>query len=236
MDIPNYTLRYSKKAKYLQLRLSRNGLELVIPEKRSFSSKIIEEFIHKKKAWIIKNWHGYMKSQEASHDSTVLLPSHIHLNAINQVWEVKYVATMGQKLKLVSNLSRQIILMGNISDIPSCSQLLKKWLKNVAQKILAEELRRVSKETGLLFEDVSVRNNLTRWGSCSSQQNISLCCNLLFLSYPLMRHVLLHELCHTKVMNHGPKFWQLFERFEPEAKTHAKRLRIAARELPHWVK
>lgn len=233
MEIPSYTLRYSKKAKYLQLRLSRDGLELVIPEKRTYSSAIIEEFIQKKRAWIIKNWS---KQQEDCHDTSVLLPSHIHLNAINQAWEVKYVETIGRKLKLVSNLSRQIILMGNINDIPSCSQLLKKWLKNIAQKALAEELFKVSRETGLLYEDVSVRNNLTRWGSCSSQQNISLCCNLLFLSYPLMRHVLLHELCHTKVMNHGPKFWQLLEKFDPDAKTHAKCLRIAARELPIWTK
>ncbi len=233
MDTPNYTLRYSKKAKYLQLRLSREGLELVIPTKRFFPSTMIEAFIQKKRAWIIKNWH---KHQEVCHESTVSLPGHIHLNAINQVWEVKYVETIGKKLKLVSNLSRQIILMGNIKDVPSCSQLLKKWLKNIAQPVLAEELLKVSMETGLLFEDVSVRNNLTRWGSCSSRQHISLCCNLLFLSYPLMRHVLLHELCHTKVMNHGPKFWGLFEKFDPEAKSNAKRLRIAAKELPMWTK
>lgn len=233
MDIPNYTLRYSKKAKYLQLRLTRGGLELVIPEKRSFPSAIIEAFIQEKRTWIIKNWS---KRQEDCHDKREVLPSHIHLNAINQVWEVKYVATIGKKLKLVSNLNRQIILMGNVNDIPSCSQLLKKWLKNVAQKILVEELHKVSIETGLIFKDVSVRNNLTRWGSCSSEQHISLCCKLLLLSYPLMRHVLLHELCHTKVMNHGPRFWRLFERFEHDAKTNAKQLRTAALELPHWVK
>lgn len=233
MEIPSYTLRYSKKAKYLQLRMTRGALELVIPEKRFFSSTIIDEFIENKRAWIIKNWN---KLQKDYHDTSVLLPSHIHLKAINQVWEVKYVETIGKKLKLASNLSRQIILMGNINDISSCSQLLKKWLKNIAQKVLAEELLKVSIETGLLFEDVSVRSNLTRWGSCSSRQNISLCCNLLFLPYSLMRHVLLHELCHTKVMNHGPKFWQLLEKFDPEAKDQAKRLRIAARELPIWIK
>ncbi len=207
-------------------------LELVIPEKRFFSSVIIEEFIQTKRDWIVKNWHAYIKNPE---DTSVLLPSHIHLHAIDQVWEVKYVKTIHHKLKLVCNSNRQIILMGNTSDILSCSNLLKKWLKNVAQQFLIPELHKVSMETGLACKDVSIRNNVTRWGSCSSRQHISLCCNLLFLPHALMRHVLLHELCHTKVMNHGPRFWKLFETFDLDAKNHAKRLKIAARQLPMWV-
>ncbi len=232
MTIPPYTLRYSKKAKYLQLRLSHVGLEVVIPAKRAFPSSMIEAFIQKKQAWIIKNWHKQTKPP----DTKVLLPTYIQLDAIHQHWEVKYLPTQDKKLTLIANLSQQITLMGNISDLPACSQLLQKWLKNAAQTFLIEELHKVSKDTGLLFKNASVRNNVTRWGSCSSRQDISLCCNLLFLTYPLMRHVLLHELCHTKVMNHGPKFWQLLEKFDPEAKMNAKRLRIAARELPNWVK
>lgn len=228
MAIPNYTLRSSKKAKYLQLRISHQGLLVVVPEKHAFTSAIIEAFIQKKLGWIHKHW----KCQE---NDKVILPSQIHLNAMNQLWQIKYVPTQGNKLKLITNPSHQIILMGNIKDIPSCFQLLKKWLKNVAQQFLVEELYKASKDTGLLFKDVSVRHNVTRWGSCSTHQHISLCCKLLLLSYPLMRHVLLHELCHTKVMNHGPTFWKLLETFDRDAKVNAKQLRIMARELPIWV-
>lgn len=238
MVIPNYTLRYSKKAKYLQLRLSQSGLEVVIPSKRSFSSHVIEEFIQKKQAWITRNWRACTdtESQASCHDSDTMLPGFINLEAVTQRWEISYVSTRTKKLMLVANHCRQLTLMGNISNTALCLQLLKKWLKKVAQEILTKQLHLASAETGFSFQDVSVRSNVTRWGSCSSQKNISLCCNLMFLPYDLMRHVLLHELCHTKVMNHGPSFWKLLEGFDPQAKANAKQLKLAARNLPNWLK
>ncbi len=135
----------------------------------------------------------------------------------------------------MTNESRQITLIGDVSNAKSCIFLLKKWLKNEGRSILPHQLLTISKEIGLAFKDVFVRINSSRWGSCSSEKHISLCCKLLFLPYPLMRHVLIHELCHTKFMNHGVKFWALLEKYDPNAKIHSKQLKSAAKELPSWV-
>jgi hypothetical protein len=64
---------------------------------------------------------------------------------------------------------------------------------------------------------------------------ISLNCKLLFLAPELVRHVLVHELCHTVELNHSPRFWALVQRFEPDARTLRRRMRDAWRDVPVWA-
>lgn len=62
---------------------------------------------------------------------------------------------------------------------------------------------------GLSFRAVKISKARTRWGSCSSEKNISLSFYLMLVPAHLMDYVILHELAHTVEMNHGPKFWEL---------------------------
>ena len=229
--MPEYTLRYSKKAKYLQLRLSIHGLEVVIPANTLISPLIIEQFIQQKQPWIER------KKERCSFQAknALQLPTSIHLQAIEQSWEVIYLATPQQRLKLNANACKQLKLVGHTSNQTLCIRLLKQWLKSMAQQHLTKELLLISEKTGLGFKGITIRNTKTRWGSCSSQQKINLCCKLLFLPPILMRHVLLHELCHTKFMHHGKAFWDLLERFDSSAKIHARQLKLAVRDIPLWA-
>lgn len=62
---------------------------------------------------------------------------------------------------------------------------------------------------GLTFRAVRISKARARWGSCSSEKNISLSFYLMLIPARLMDYVILHELAHTKEMNHGPRFWEL---------------------------
>ena len=61
----------------------------------------------------------------------------------------------------------------------------------------------------LPYNKVTISKARSRWGSCSSQRDISLSFYLMLLPAHLMDYVILHELAHTREMNHGPKFWEL---------------------------
>lgn len=65
---------------------------------------------------------------------------------------------------------------------------------------------------GLDYRTVSISKARTRWGSCSSERKISLSCYLMLVPAHLMDYVILHELAHTREMNHGSNFWDLLNR------------------------
>lgn len=87
----------------------------------------------------------------------------------------------------------------------------------------------------LPFSNFSIREQSTRWGSCSVEKNISLNQQLMFLPYELVRYVIIHELCHTKELNHSKRFWHLVEKHDPNWQAHRKALRLAQSELPKWL-
>ena len=86
---------------------------------------------------------------------------------------------------------------------------------------------RVADEVGR----IEIRNQSTRWGSCSTTGTVSLNWRLLFAPPAVRRYVVVHELAHFKVRDHSEEFWTVVERFDPEWETHREWLREHAVEL-----
>lgn len=78
-----------------------------------------------------------------------------------------------------------------------------------AKSFLPARLAALAAQRGFRYGKVTIRNNKTNWGSCSGRNNISLNLHLMKLPDHLIDYVLLHELVHTKIKNHGPGFWEL---------------------------
>ena len=77
-----------------------------------------------------------------------------------------------------------------------------------AQKLLPPRLEELAEKYKLSYNKVSIRNNRRNWGSCSSKNNISLNLQMMKLPDELIDYILLHELVHTEIKNHGTKFWE----------------------------
>ncbi|MDD5038868.1 MAG: M48 family metallopeptidase [Dehalococcoidales bacterium] len=98
--------------------------------------------------------------------------------------------------------------------------------KSAAKKKLTSRLSRIAQEHGFTYHKVSIRQQRTRWGSCSSRNNISLNLKLVLLPDELIDYVMLHELVHTRIHNHSRQFWAELDRHTGNAKVMAKRLRM----------
>lgn len=96
--------------------------------------------------------------------------------------------------------------------------------KNAAGNILVHRLREIAEKHGYKYNRVTVRNQKTRWGSCSNTNNISLNAKLTLLPDDLRDFILLHELVHTRVKNHGHQFWAEIVKAEPRARELAKKI------------
>ncbi|MFC2010387.1 M48 family metallopeptidase [Chloroflexota bacterium] len=95
-----------------------------------------------------------------------------------------------------------------------------------ARKRLTDRLYHLAREHGFTCNNVSVREQRTRWGSCSHKNNISLNVKLVLLPKELIDYVMLHELVHTRIHNHSKKFWAELDRYTGNGKVMAKRLRM----------
>ena len=97
--------------------------------------------------------------------------------------------------------------------------------RKVARKILCRRIGELAQLYNFVYNRVSIRKQKTRWGSCSSKNNINLNANLLHLPSELMDYVLLHELVHTKIKDHSKDFWDELNTVVPNARQIDKKLK-----------
>ena len=97
--------------------------------------------------------------------------------------------------------------------------------RKVARKILCRRIGELAQLHNFVYNRVSIRKQKTRWGSCSTKNNINLNANLLNIPPELIDYVLLHELVHTRVKNHSKDFWDELETVVPNARQVDRRLK-----------
>lgn len=109
---------------------------------------------------------------------------------------------------------------------PWLFKVITEILRKQAKVILPERLHELAALHGFQYTRVSINSARTRWGSCSGKKHINLSLYLMILPQKLSDYVLLHELCHTCEMNHGPRFWNLMDEVTgQQAKTLRQELR-----------
>ena len=106
--------------------------------------------------------------------------------------------------------------------------LTNEEIKKLADKALQHIPKRVSyyaKQIGVTYVKITIRNQKTRWGSCSSKGNLNFNCLLMLTPPEVIDYVVVHELCHRKEMNHSGVFWVEVEKVLPNYKEQVKWLK-----------
>jgi len=120
-------------------------------------------------------------------------------------------------------------------DDSAARALLQRWLRGAAEERLVPQLLQLAAELKYSVSRVSIRCQKTRWGSCSTRGTVSLNCSLVFLRPDIVRYLFIHELAHTKHMNHSASFWRLVEKLEPDYRRLDRELLAGWRTVPAWV-
>lgn len=98
-------------------------------------------------------------------------------------------------------------------------------LAEEALKVIPERVDYFAKVIGVTYGKITVRNQKTRWGSCSSKGNLNFNCLLMLAPPEVLDYVVVHELCHRKQMNHSKAFWLEVEKVLPDYKEVRKWLK-----------
>lgn len=262
---PNYTLRQSGRAKRISVLISpKNGLVLVVPKrKRSLLPSALDAVIEEHRGWIEKHLGLWMKEQ-AKKSQEPLFPKRLYFPAFQKEICIEYHHKVSTQIRMTrqqvshhdlhlefsspvdsyinSHLETHfethrelIILKGPLDDPSKVISVLKKILRLEAERLLLPLLHQLSNNTGLFYHQAIIRSQSSLWGSCTASKKISLNAKLLFLPRSLVEYVLLHELCHTKELNHSNRFWSLLKKFDPHCIQHRKALRSVSQFLPSFV-
>lgn len=103
--------------------------------------------------------------------------------------------------------------------------------KKIALQTAKEKIITYGEIYQLQPKKIFIRNQSTRWGSCSSKGNLSLNFRLIYLPEPLLDYLVVHELCHLQEMNHSKRFWTLVAKTIPDFKKRKAALRVEGRRL-----
>jgi predicted metal-dependent hydrolase len=98
-------------------------------------------------------------------------------------------------------------------------------LRKEAETLLPPRLHGLADRYGYEYSSVTIKRLTGRWGSCDQHRHIILNLFLMQLPWELIDYVILHELAHTRVLRHGPPFWEEMERYTPQAKDLRRRMR-----------
>jgi predicted metal-dependent hydrolase len=230
-----YILRISQKAKHVRFQVSmEKGLEIVVPKR--FSASRIPALVDENSRWIERAFQKAKASQGLIGPvSDWQVPEEITSIALDLAWRVSTRQDDRKGVVVRETSATTLLLHGPTDDAAACQTALKVWLSQTAKSHLIPWLKRVSNETGLSYSSVAIRQQKTRWGSCSSRRLISLNARLLFLPADLVTYVLVHELCHTKHLNHSSRFWRLLESYLPDYRQLDRQLRMGDRYMPGWL-
>lgn len=224
--LPPYEVSRHQRAKHVKLRYSaKHGLRVTLPPR--FSLHQLPNVLEAHKDWIVE--------QCQKHPIQALrLPTEIHCLLMDRTWPVHY-APMLDRPRLRELKSGELMINADQTRPEQVITLIHRWIRRQALKVLPSLFQSVSEATQLSYRSLSLRSQRSVWGSCSKDQSIRLNDKLIFFPPHLARHIMIHELCHTKIMNHSSTFWALVAKHDPHYREHKKQCRDIHLQFPAWL-
>lgn len=224
-----WRVRASPRARRLAVRVLPGGLvEIVVP--RGTRPRAVEQFVARHRRWIERTLDLYRPAGGTGADG---LPDHVHFAATGQAFGLRQAGGSGAPRLAVGEGS--LVLSGAAERPALLRHALQRFTMREAHAALAPWLAELSSATGLTYSRIQIRRQRTRWGSCSPSGTISLNACLMFQAPAVVNYLLIHELAHTRHMNHSRRFWRLVERFEPRWRELDAALSRGWREVPAWA-
>src|SRR5665647_443236 len=230
LQLPQQTLEcklfYSAR-KTLAIEIKPNAEVCIRAPKKTKDAQIIR-FVESKKDWIVE------KRQIAVERKLEQKPefrfdcgeSYTCLGRQLIILAMDDVLTEQQKVD-----AKAIVLRVKTNDPEIVHLTVVKWMRQTALIEISRIAEAYASVMQVRYEKITIKEQKTRWGSCSSESNLNFNWKLLLLPPELAEYVVVHELTHLKVMNHSPRFWAEVAKNLPDYAERKKRLNKLGRAL-----
>jgi predicted metal-dependent hydrolase len=223
----SWEFRTSPRARRLSARVHLDGrVEIVLP--RGASHEAIESFVGRHRRWIEAR-----VAERRAHAPAPFPPSDIELHAFGQRWRLHLAGGRGAPRAEI--MAPGLLSLRGTGERARLAAALREWLKDHCRAPFESRLVELAGQHEFSFGKVQLRWQRTRWGSCSRRGVISLNVCGAFQPPPVLDYLMLHELAHTRHMNHSAAYWYAVEAVCPGWRTLDRELSRGWRHVPSWV-
>lgn len=203
--IGKISLTKRKGSKRISMRIRADGL-VSVNYPWYVSKNEVLQFINKNTKWINKH-RQKVESQIAKFELDQTIQTKQHYIRILPIKEGKIRAVIKHHEVVITIPSNEDILSENVQIF--IQKIIVEVCRIEAKEYLPQRVKELAQHFGFSYKKLFIKNLKSKWGSCSSLGNINLNLHLMRLPLHLIDYIILHELAHTKEMNHSPNFWVL---------------------------
>lgn len=194
-----------RNVKNARIKIS-NDLSVTAIVPLNYSVHKLDNLMREKMRWIARTINRLKQNSK----SIVLSENQILL--FGEVYEFIRDSSLKDRV-LTFNASKMIKSDHNLSEN---KELLNVWYKNFAAKYIKQRVSEIADKYGFEFNRLFVRSQRTKWGTCSSDRNLSFNWRLILCPLFVMDYLIIHELSHLNEMNHSARFWQTVAGLYPD--------------------
>jgi predicted metal-dependent hydrolase len=219
------TIKIVKSFRARNLRISINSdkqVSLTIPRRVSEGEGI--RFLNSKKDWIEKTLSKIKPRKRGKWEWKFLDSSEIFFFGLTHCLHFSTNHTYPYTPPPVCH-PRESGDPGFVIISPPKKKIFENFLSNRLRDHIYSFAYKFCKENGFAFRDLRIKNIVSRWGSCSRKGNLNFSIRLVHYEKEIINYVVIHELCHTKEMNHSRRFWALVAKHCPQYKSCIKMLK-----------
>ena len=232
---PEYTVIRHPRRRHVQIQILPGLVIVRVPNR--FADRRVPDILRQRAPWIRLKLALLEGAAAATRRQYVTGERFPYLGKTYALKVICGDSTANSSVELNGGVIRVVTALPTVDDgsRSKVGRAILSWYRDRAEKYLSDRVKKLSESMGMYPTRVTVKDQTSRWGSCSSSGSVSLNWRLILSPTHIVDYVVAHELCHLNVPNHSPEFWKLLSNVDTNYSHHRRWLKANSVRLELWL-